>query len=159
MKPPLAGERCHLLGRNLHFTRMSEHHDYTEFDLDLPNTDLCTVSGPADGHGRYVSHRSSKSSYGHVEVVVAPHPGVHCYRFSWQPAAASLPLAFMRAACFEGVKSAVVEPLGDGRRIAFVEVTVVDGSYHELDTNEQSMRIAAYLAVRDALKQAQLVDI
>ena len=65
----------------------------------------------------------------------------------------------MRSACFEGVKTAVAEPLGDGRRIAFVEVTVVDGSYHELDTNEQSMRIAAYLAVRHALEHAQLVDI
>ena len=139
---------------------MSEHRHDTDFDLDLPNTDLCTVSRPAAGHGRYVSHRGGSSMYGHVEVVVAPHPGIiHCYRFSWQPAAASLPLAFMRSACFEGAKTAVGEPLGDGRRIAFVEVTVVDGSYHELDTNEQSMRIAAYLAVRHALGQAQLVDI
>jgi translation elongation factor EF-G len=49
--------------------------------------------------------------------------------------------------------------LADGRQIAFVQVTVVDGSYHEQDTDAQAQRIAASMAVQDALGRAALVDI
>jgi hypothetical protein len=58
-----------------------------------------------------------------------------------------------------GVKKALAEPVSDGRRIAFVDVSIVDGSYHEWDTDEPSVHIAAYFAVRDALTRARLVDV
>jgi hypothetical protein len=57
----------------------------------------------------------------------------------------------------DGVKQALFKPFDDGRQIAFVQVTVVDGSYHEVDTDRQSLAVAAYLAVRDALARATLV--
>jgi hypothetical protein len=137
---------------------MAEEREHVDFDLDGPNSHSCTVSRAEQGEGRFVSHRYGISRYAHVKVVVARHPGIHCYRFTWRPADASLPLAFMKAACLEGVKRALVEPLADGRRIAFIEVSVVDGSYHDRDTDEQSMGIAAYMAVRDALARAPFVD-
>jgi elongation factor G len=131
--------------------------DSIDFDLDISGV-TCTVLQAEPGEGRYISHRDGVSRYGHVKVVVSPHPGIHCYRFVWEPLKTSLPLPFMRAACLEGVKRALVELLADGRQIAFVEVSIVDGSYHEHDTNEQAVVIAAFMAVRDALARATLVD-
>jgi hypothetical protein len=93
------------------------------------------------------------------EVVVAPHQGIHCYRFTWNPVEGSLPLSFMRAACFNGVQEALRQPLADGRQIAFIEVSILDGSYHDLDTDEQATAIAAALAVRDALTGAELTAV
>ena len=64
----------------------------------------------------------------------------------------------MKDACLDGVKRALFEPVADGRRIAFVQVSIVDGSYHDRDTDQQSLGIAAYMAVRDALARVPLVS-
>ena len=51
------------------------------------------------------------------------------------------------------------EPLDDGRRIAFIEIAIVDGSYHEIDTDDRSVETAAFMAVRDAITRAALVNV
>lgn len=70
----------------------------------------------------------------------------------------ALPHAFMREACLAGVTRALREPLDDGRQVVFVEVSVENGSWHECDTDEDSMERASHLAVRDALRQARLAE-
>jgi elongation factor G len=130
-----------------------------DFDFEEVGDDLCTVSRSEHGEGKYVRNLRGVGKYAHVRVVVGPHPGIRCYRFTWRPLKASLPLPFMRAACLGGVRDALLEPVGDGRRIAFVEVSIVDGSYHDRETDEQSVRTAAYLAVKDALTRAKLISL
>jgi elongation factor G len=133
--------------------------DFVDFDLEEVSDDLCTVSGSEHGEGKYVRNFKGVGKYAHVRAVIAPHPGIRCYRFTGQPLKDSLPLGFMRDACFDGVKRALLERVADGRRIAFVEVSIVDGSYHDRDTDDESVRTAAYLAVRDALARARLISV
>jgi len=133
--------------------------DFVDFDLEDVGGDLCTVSRSEHGEGKYVRNVEGVGKYAHVRAVIAPHPGIHCYRFAWRPLKDSLPLPFMRAACIDGVRRALLERVADGRRIAFVEVSIVDGSYHDRDTDDESMRIAAYLAVRDALARVRLISV
>jgi translation elongation factor EF-G len=64
----------------------------------------------------------------------------------------------MKRAALEGVKEALLESLPRGGRVSRLRVCVVDGSYHESDSDEQSVRIAAALAVREALARATLVE-
>jgi len=132
--------------------------DYTDFDPERLSASSCTVSDAHDGEGRYVQQRDGSGKYGHVKVIVSPHAGIHCFRFVWEPDESALPLSFMRAACFEGVRHALLKPLADGREIAFVQVSVIDGSYHHLDTDWRSLSAAAFLAVRNALERATLVN-
>jgi elongation factor G len=133
--------------------------DFIDFDLEKVDGDLCTVSRSEHGEGKYVQNVSGVDKYAHVRAVIAPHPGIHCYRFAWRPLKDSLPLSFMKAACFDGVRRALLERVADGRRLAFVEVSIVDGSYHDRDTDDESVRIAAYLAVRDALTGVRLISV
>lgn len=137
---------------------MSNKDDFIDFDLEITGA-TCTVLQAQPGHGRFSRYRGDLSRYGEVKVIVAPHPGIHCYRFAWAAPKDALPLPFMRGACLEGVKDALAMPLADGRQIAFVQVTVVDGSYHEQDTDAQALMIAASMAVQDALRRARLVDV
>ena len=137
---------------------MPAEDDYIDFDPNDVGGDVCTVSRAEAGHGRFAKQRDGIGRYGEVRVIVAPHPGIRCYRLVWRPVPGVLPLPFMKDACLEGVKRALFEPLADGRRIAFVEVAVVDGSYHDTDTDRQSVVLAAYSAVRDALSRAPLVN-
>jgi elongation factor G len=137
---------------------LSNQDDFIDFDLDI-NGVICTVLQAEPGHGRFVRYQGGIGRYGEVKVVVAPHPGIHCYRFVWAVADDALPLSFMRGACLEGVKDALARPLTDGRQIAFVQVTVVDGSYHDQDTDAHAVMSAASMAVQNALGRATLVDI
>jgi translation elongation factor EF-G len=63
----------------------------------------------------------------------------------------------MKGACFEGVKTALLRPLPDGLRIAFIQVTVVDGAWHDTDTDEMAITIAASMAVQNAISRAHLI--
>lgn len=63
----------------------------------------------------------------------------------------------MKTACLEGVKAALLRPLPNGMRVARVQVTVVDGSWHDIDTDFRAMAIAASLAVQDAISRAHLI--
>jgi elongation factor G len=132
---------------------------FIDFDFEEVGDDLCTVSRSEHGEGKLIQNLHGVGKYAHVRVVVGPHPGIRCYRFTWRPLQASLPLPFMRAACLSGVRDALLEPVGAGQRLAFVEVSIVDGSYHDRETDEQSVRTAAYLAVKDALTRCRLISV
>lgn len=139
---------------------MSGPAEFVDFDPDEATPRLCTVARHTLGDGMFKRQLAGRGRFGHVRVMLSPHPGIHGYRFSWPVGTSqALPHAFMRSACLAGVKRAVSQPLNDGRRLMFVAVSVVDGSYHETDTDEQSVEQAAYLAVRNAVATATLVDV
>ena len=131
--------------------------DYIDFDPPDLRDVLWTVEGEQPGESRFTDQRRSK--YGHVKVVVAPNQGVQCFRFIWRPEPGSLPEGFMRSAALDGVKHAVLETKFKDLQIAFVQVTVVDGSYHDVDTDEMAVMTATSMAVQDALSRAKLVRI
>jgi len=134
--------------------------DFVDFEPDKFPGRSCTVLHVVQGEGLFKRQTGGRGKYGHVRLTVGPHPGIHGYRFVWPtPATTALPQTFMREACLRGVTRAVREPLDDGRQIVCVEVTVTDGSYHEHDTDEDSVERASYLAVRDALRKARLAEV
>ena len=139
---------------------MAGQNELVDFDPDETRPRLCTVARDTLGDGMFKRQLPGRGRFGHVRVMVSPHPGIHGYRFSWPEAASqALPHAYMRHACLAGVKRALGEPLTDGRQLMFVAVSVVDGSYHETDSDESSVEQAAYLAVRNAAATSTLVDV
>jgi elongation factor G len=139
---------------------MSDHHDFVDFDPDHAGSRLCTVTRDTTGDGMFKRQTGGRGRFGHVRVVLSRHPGIHGYRFVWTPdASQALPLAYMRGSCLAGVTRALREPLTDGRQLMFVAVSVVDGAYHETDSDESAFELAAYLAVRNAANATILVDV
>lgn len=139
---------------------MAGQSECVDFDPDEALPRLCTVARGTPGDGLFRRQLAGRGRFGHVRVVLSPHPGIHGYRFSWSQAATpAMPRAFILDACLAGVKRALSEPLSDGRRLMFVAVSVVDGSYHETDSDEQAFQQAAYLAVRNAVATAILIDV
>ena len=138
---------------------MDDEGDVVEFDLESEEPAALTVALAVGGEGRYVRAGSGPGSYGHIRVTLYPHGGARPYRFEWQVPQGALPPTYMKSAALEGVKQALVEPLPRGGRVSRLRVCVVDGSYHETDSDEQSVRIAAALAVRDALARATLIEV
>jgi hypothetical protein len=122
---------------------LSDADDYVDFDPEVLGSDLCTVVRAVSGHGRFIRQREGNHTFGDIKVTVAPYSGSRCYRLRWKASPESLPKPFMKGAGFEGIKEALLRPLSDGRQIAFVEVAVVDGAFHDLDTDELAVKIAA----------------
>jgi elongation factor G len=132
--------------------------DVVEFDLESEEPAALTVAHAVGGEGRYVRAERGPGSYGHIRLALYPYRGARSYRFEWQVPRGALPPTYMKRAALEGVKEALLEPLPRGGRVSRLRVCVVDGSYHESDSDEQSVRIAAALAVREALARATLVE-
>jgi elongation factor G len=90
--------------------------------------------------------------------MMAPFAGDRAYRFAWDVPDGMLPLLFMEAAALQGVKDALSRPVQAGGRVAHVCVSVVNGSYHHTDTDEVAVRVAASMAVMNALSRATLAQ-
>jgi elongation factor G len=128
-----------------------------DFELENPGAGICTIAAAVEGDAKYVEPRLRK--YAHIRVAMAPVAGPAFYSFDWQVVEGTLPFSWMKDACLEGVKMAVAEPLAAGQRLVLVRVSVIDGSYHETDTDAESVHMAARLAVRNAISNATLVPL
>src|SRR5690349_6443102 len=108
--------------------------------------DLCL---PARGEGRFVRQAGGLHRYGHVVLIVESAPAE--LSFSWEVFAEQIPDMF-KDAVYRGV-SRSFEPGGlFGSYISHgLRVRVVDGSWHETDSNEGSFEIASALALKDAI--------
>jgi elongation factor G len=125
------------------------------FDLENPEGGMCTIAAAVEGNGVHRDLRQRR--YGHVRVEIAPGGGPEFYRFEWRVLEEMLPFPWMKDACLAGVKAALSEPLPSGERVVRVRVSVIDGNYHATDTDEEAMRTAARLAVRNALSNATFI--
>ena len=110
-----------------------------------------TIAAPAEGDGRYVNQRDQK--YGHIRLVIAPG-ATDDNAFEWNASNDALPYPFMKDACREGIRNALERY---PRKLVRLQITVVDGSYHDVDTDAAAVSVAAMLAVDSALSRAEMI--
>ena len=110
-----------------------------------------TIAAPVTGNGRYVNRRDQK--YGHIRLVIAPTEGDD-NQFEWSPPTDTLPYPFMKDACREGMDAALQNY---PKRLVRIRIAVVDGSYHDVDTDAMAVRVAMMMAMQDALSGAEII--
>jgi elongation factor G len=113
-----------------------------------------TITVHAVGEGRYIRQTGGRGQYGHVVLEVFPLEGIsEHFVFESHVTGGEVPTDFF-SAIKAGVSDALeVGPLG-GYPVTGVKVVVLGGSYHEVDSSEIAFRIAASMALRDALGKA-----
>lgn len=113
-----------------------------------------TISRPAKGDGRFVRQTGGRGQYGHVVLEVLPLERGVGFVFEDKTKGGVIPKEFVPA-----VETGVKEALESGPLAAFpvidIQVSLVDGSYHEVDSSELSFKIAGSLGVKDALSKAE----
>jgi len=115
-----------------------------------------TIRGEAEGEGRFIRQTGGRGQYGHVKLRVAPLPPGSGFRFVNAVVGGVIPKEFIPAV-EKGVQEALDAGVLAGYPIADVQVTVFDGSYHEVDSSELAFKIAASMALRQAVERAQPV--
>jgi elongation factor G len=115
-----------------------------------------TIRRPAEGNGRFVRQTGGKGQYGHVILTAEPGEKGSGFEFVDKIVGGTIPREFMRAVQM-GVREALETGIYAGYPMVDVKVTVFDGSYHEVDSSEMAFKIAASMAIKDAVGKANPV--
>ncbi len=112
-----------------------------------------TIRRKAEGNGRFIRQTGGKGQYGHVILTLEPGEKGSGYEFVDKIVGGTIPREYMRAINM-GIREAVETGIYAGFPMVDVKATVHDGSYHEVDSSEMAFKIAASMAVKDAVEKA-----
>ncbi len=115
-----------------------------------------TIRESAEAEGRFVRQTGGRGQYGHVKIVLQPLPPGTGFEFANKITGGSIPKEYI-APVEHGVREALESGILAGFEMVDVKVTLVDGSYHEVDSSEIAFKIAGSLALKEAAKRAKPV--
>jgi len=116
-----------------------------------------TIRKPSgDTEGKFVKQSGGRGQYGHVWLRVEPNEAGKGFEFIDEIKGGAVPREYIPA-----VQRGLVETLPAGVLAGFpvvdVKVTLFDGSYHDVDSNENAFRMAASMGFKDAMRKASPV--
>jgi len=109
-----------------------------------------------EAEGKFVKQSGGKGQYGHVWLKVEPNDQGKGYEFVDAIKGGSVPREFIPAVD-KGLRDTIVAGVLAGYPIEDVKVTLYDGSYHDVDSNENAFKMAASFAFKDACRKADPV--
>ena len=112
-----------------------------------------TLTRAVEGEGKFVKQTGGHGQYGHVKLRVGPGTPGERFRFVNAVVGGRVPSHFVPAV-EKGVLEAMDRGILAGYPLVDLEVTLLDGSYHEVDSSEMAFKIAASLGFKDAAKRA-----
>lgn len=113
-----------------------------------------TILGAADGEGKLVKQSGGRGQYGHVVIKIAPNERGKGITIENKTVGGSIPKDFIPAV-IKGLNEATLNGVVGGYPVIDVHVDIVDGSYHDVDSNEMAFKMAAIFALKDGLKKAK----
>jgi elongation factor G len=114
-----------------------------------------TIRGSVKSEGKFVRQSGGKGQYGHVWLKVEPLTNSEeTFEFVNEVVGGVVPKDFIPAV-EKGVEQAMAGGVLAGYPLMNVKVTLFDGSYHDVDSNEQAFRIAGSMALRQGCLDAQ----
>jgi elongation factor G len=105
---------------------------------------------------RYIRQSGGRGQYGHVEIDLEPTGPGGGYEFVNKIVGGSIPREYIPAVD-EGIQEAMESGVLAGYPMVDMRATLVDGSYHEVDSSEIAFKIAGQMALRDATRKADPV--
>ncbi len=115
-----------------------------------------TIRKDADGEGKYIRQSGGKGQYGHAKIKVHPLEKGKGFVFVNQIKGGVIPQEFINP-IEKGIKEAMEKGIVAGYPMTDCEVTLYDGSYHEVDSSEAAFKIAGSMAFQSAAKAANPV--
>ncbi|MEM6450467.1 MAG: elongation factor G [Cyanobacteria bacterium P01_D01_bin.105] len=115
-----------------------------------------TVQKPAKAEGKFVRQSGGKGQFGHVVIELEPAEEGSGFEFVSKIVGGSIPKEFIGPA-EQGMKEACESGILAGYPLIDVKVTLLDGSYHDVDSSEMAFKIAGSMAVKEAVMNASPV--
>ncbi|GBE05728.1 elongation factor G [bacterium BMS3Abin10] len=115
-----------------------------------------TIRKPVKAEGKYIRQSGGRGQYGHVNINIEPMEPGNNFEFVNKIVGGSIPKEYI-SAVEKGVKEALEDGVLAGYPVVDIRVTLLDGSYHEVDSSEMAFKIAASMAFKDGAKKAKPV--
>src|SRR3989338_7698785 len=115
-----------------------------------------TISKNAEGEGKYIKQSGGHGQYGHCLIRIEPLGRGEGFKFVNAVKVGSIPSEFIPS-----VEKGVIEALEKGILLGFplsdIQVTLYDGTYHDVDSSDMAFKIAGSMAIQETAKRAGLV--
>ncbi len=115
-----------------------------------------TIRKGSKAEGKYIKQSGGKGQYGHAVLEVEPATAGSGFEFVSKIVGGTIPKEYIPA-IEQGVKQTCESGILSGYPLIDIKVTLVDGSYHDVDSNEMAFKVAGSMAVREAVKLASPV--
>ncbi|HZK66165.1 MAG TPA: elongation factor G [Chloroflexota bacterium] len=112
-----------------------------------------TISRPAKAEGRFVRQTGGRGQFGDVWLQIEPLPAGQGLQFVNAVVGGSIPREYIPAV-ESGVREAMETGVLAGYPMVDVKVSLVDGSYHEVDSSEMAFKIAGSMGLKNAASKA-----
>jgi elongation factor G len=112
-----------------------------------------TITRPARAQGRFVRQTGGRGQYGDVVLEVGPLPKGGGFDFESKIVGGVVPREYIPAV-EQGVRGAIESGVLAGYPMVDFKATLVDGSYHEVDSSEMAFKIAGSMALKEAVQKA-----
>jgi elongation factor G len=103
--------------------------------------------------GKFVKQSGGKGQYGHVWLIMEPNEQGKGFEFVDQIKGGTVPREFIPAV-EKGLRETIPSGILAGFPVVDVKVTLFDGSYHDVDSNENAFKMAASIGFKDGMRKA-----
>jgi len=110
-----------------------------------------TFKKTLESEGKFIKQSGGRGQYGHVWLKLEPQPHGTGYEFIDGVKGGRVPKEFIPAVK-KGVDEALLDGVLAGYPVVDVKVTLFDGSYHDVDSNENAFKMAAIFAFKDGMR-------
>jgi elongation factor G len=115
-----------------------------------------TIRGTVESEGKFIRQSGGRGQFGHVWLKLEPNEQGKGYEFINGIVGGTVPREFIPAVD-KGIKEAVDTGVIAGYPVVDVKVTLFDGSYHDVDSNEMAFKIAGSMGFKDGFRKAKPV--
>jgi elongation factor G len=115
-----------------------------------------TITKKATGEGKLIKQSGGRGQYGHVIVNVEPRERGKGIEIENKIVGGTIPREYIPAVK-KGIEESVLNGVLGGYPVIDLHVEIIDGSYHDVDSNELAFKLAAIFAMKDAFKRGNSI--
>ncbi len=115
-----------------------------------------TVRKSCEAEGKFIRQSGGKGQYGHVQITLEPGEAGSGFEFVSKIVGGAIPKEYIPAV-EQGMKECCESGVIAGYPVIDLKATLVDGSYHEVDSSEMAFKIAGSMAMKNAVQKASPV--
>ncbi len=115
-----------------------------------------TITQAAGGEGKLIKQSGGRGQYGHVIISLKPNEKGKGLTIENKVIGGTIPKEYINAV-YKGINESMTNGIIAGYPVIDVHVEILDGSYHDVDSNENAFTMAAIFAMKDGFKKAKSI--
>ena len=112
-----------------------------------------SILGPADSNKKFIKQTGGRGQYGHVVIHIDKTEEDEDFIFENKIIGGAIPKQYVPSV-EKGLRDAMTSGILAGYPVTGIKVTLLDGSFHDVDSSEIAFRVVASMALRDAFEKA-----